>query len=120
MKPLKKLSSRARTCIELEIQNPSWTTKQLAEAVGVSGQSIWNWMHDPLYAAERERRLKEEWKAAAKKAQDKMLELMNSTSQGIALQAAKYVLDSTGYKPTDYVSIDADVFDYKVDYGEDS
>jgi len=48
-----------------------------------------------------------------------MIELLNSESQGIALQAAKYVLDSTGYKPTDYVSIDADVFNYEVDYGDE-
>lgn len=34
-----------------------------------------------------------------------MLELMESESQGIALSAAKYVLDSTGYKPTDKVDL---------------
>jgi len=119
MNPLKKLSNKMRACIEFEIQNPSWTMGQLADTVGVTKQSVWNWMHDPLYTAEREKRLKEEWKAAAKIAQRKMIELLNSESQGIALQAAKYVLDSTGYKPTDYVSIDADVFNYEVDYGDE-
>jgi ribosome biogenesis GTPase A len=35
-----------------------------------------------------------------------MIELMTSEKQEVALNAAKYVLDSTGYKPTDNINLD--------------
>lgn len=71
-----------------------------------------------MYIEERERRLKEEWKAAAKKAQQRMIELMDAKDE-VAINAAKYVLDSTGYKPTDMIDINAGVYTYEIDYGDE-
>ena len=35
-----------------------------------------------------------------------MLELIHCAKPEVALNAAKYVLDSTGYKPTDNINLD--------------
>lgn len=115
----RELTSKQRACIELEIENPSWTYKKLSEELNVHSQTIWNWMHKPKYIEERERRLKEEWRASTKKAQEKMLELMETGKPEVSFNAAKYILDSAGYKPTENVSIESNVYTYEIDYGED-
>ena len=106
MKRLEKLTPKSRACLELELENPNWSYQQLAEAVGASKTIVWNWHQSPVYTDELSKRLKEDWKLAAKKAQAKMIELMASEKQEVALNAAKYVLDSTGYKPTDKIDLD--------------
>ena len=106
MKRLEKLTPKSRACLELELENPNWSYQQLADAVGATKTIVWNWHQSPVYTDELSKRLKEDWKLAAKKAQSKMIELMNSEKQEVALNAAKYVLDSTGYKPTDNISLE--------------
>ena len=119
MNKLKKLTRAARACIELEIAHPNWTTQELADGMQMHHNTVFNWQHSPVYTDERERRLKEEWKAAAKKAQNKMIEIMDTAKDEVALNAAKYVLDSTGYKPTDMIDINAGIYSYEVDYGDE-
>lgn len=106
MQPLSKLTNKARACIELELEHPNWTYQQLGDAVGATKLTVYNWHRSPVYTDELSKRLKEDWKIAAKKAQAKMIELMASEKQEVALNAAKYVLDSTGYKPTDKIDLD--------------
>lgn len=106
LKTLDKLTNKARACIELELEHPNWTYQQLADEVGASKTVVYNWHRSPCYTDELQARLKEDWKLAAKKAQAKMIELMTSEKQEVALNAAKYVLDSTGYKPTDKIDLD--------------
>lgn len=106
LKTLDKLTNKARACIELELEHPQWTYQQLADEIGAAKMTVYNWHRSPVYTDELQKRLKEDWKIAAKKAQAKMLELLASEKQEIALNAAKYVLDSTGYKPTDKIDLD--------------
>ena len=119
MKALDKLTNKARACIELELEHPNWTYQQLGDAIGASKMTVYNWHKSPCYTDELSKRLKEDWKLAAKKAQAKMLELIASEKQEVALNAAKYVLDSTGYKPDENINVVGDIYNYEVDYGED-
>ena len=48
-----------------------------------------------------------------------MIELIENGKPEVALNAAKYVLDSTGYKPDENISISGDIYTYEIDYGED-
>ena len=106
LKTLDKLTNKARACIELELEHPNWTYQQLADEIGASKMTVYNWHRSPVYTDELQARLKEDWKLAAKKAQTKMLELIHCAKPEVALNAAKYVLDSTGYKPTDNINLD--------------
>ena len=119
MQPLLKLSTKARACIEHELEHPEWTYQQLGDAVGATKLTVYNWHRSPCYTDELQKRLKEDWKLAAKKAQAKMIELIENGKPEVALNAAKYVLDSTGYKPDENISISGDIYTYEIDYGED-
>lgn len=48
-----------------------------------------------------------------------MIEIMDTAKDEVALNAAKYVLDSTGYKPTDMIDVTAGIYSYEVDYGDE-
>ena len=120
MKTLDKLTSKARACLELELEHPNWTYQQLADGIGATKMAVYNWHRSPCYTDELQSRLKEDWKIAAKKAQAKMLELINCSKPEVALNAAKYVLDSTGYKPDENINVSGTSYVYEVDYGEDT
>ena len=119
MKRLEKLTPKSRACLELELENPNWSYQQLADAIGASKTIVWNWHQSPVYTDELSKRLKEDWKLAAKKAQAKMLELIESSKPEVALNAAKYVLDSTGYKPDENINVSGTSYVYEIDYGDE-
>lgn len=48
-----------------------------------------------------------------------MLELMETGKPEVSFNAAKYILDSAGYKPTENINIDSNVYTYEIDYGDD-
>ena len=75
----------------------------VAEAVGVSRQTVWEWRnHDPLFIAELNRQRSEMWrearermKALANRALDVVELQLGSSEPKAALAAAKYVLQGT-------------------------
>jgi uncharacterized protein YjcR len=96
--PRKELTARQKRgaymhAIELK------TGKDIAETLGVSEQSVSKWKHNPLWQAEVDRLLKEEWREACKELQ----KLMIKKARGEDFKALAYVLDSNGYQaPTEF------------------
>jgi len=98
---IRQLSQGQMNTIERLLQGQS--DRAVAEAVGVSRQTIWEWRNqDPLFTAELNRQRIELWsegckrlKALANRAIDTLEQQLGSEDPKIALAAAKYVLQST-------------------------
>lgn len=97
----RQLSIEQANAIEHLLQGQS--DRAVAEAVGVSRQTIWEWRkHDPLFIAELNRQRSEMWrearermKALANRALDVVEVQLGSSEPKAALAAAKYVLQGT-------------------------
>ena len=121
MEQIKKLTKAMKSCIELEISNPGLTMNEIAERMGKHINTIYNWKHSQIYLDELDKRLLEVWADSRKMAQENMFKLANCNNPNVCFQANKYILDSAGYGAEQKISVNADVdlYNYKVDYGED-
>jgi hypothetical protein len=98
---IRQLSVEQENAIEHLLQGKSDRT--VAEAVGVSRQTVWEWRnHDPLFIAELNRQRSEMWKEAHERLRSlancalDVVELqLNSEDPKAALAAARYVLQGT-------------------------
>lgn len=89
--------------------------QEIAEALNVSRQSIWKWKNDPIWQAEVNRLLKEEWREACKELQ----KIMVSKAQKGEFKALEYVLNSNGYKAPEEVVIDKKTISVSIDTDEE-
>lgn len=97
----RQLSIEQANAIEHLLQGQS--DRAVAEAVGVSRQTVWEWRkHDPLFIAELNRQRSEMWREArermkslANRALDVVELQLGSSEPKAALAAAKYVLQGT-------------------------
>ena len=112
------LDGRKMRLIEAKLQYPNMGNNELAEIVGVSRQSIWNWLtKDEEVKAELDRRLRDINRAAnlhlssqTAKLMDAMLELVLSpnTEQRTRNSALQYLLDRSMGKAAQQIDIDVD------------
>jgi len=98
---IRQLSIEQANAIEHLLQGQS--DRAVAEAVGVSRQTIWEWRnHDPLFIAELNRQRSEMWREArermkslANRALDVVELQLDSGDPKASLAAAKYILQGT-------------------------
>lgn len=97
------LNSKQLKAIELLVYSPQRTLNSIAEEVDVSRDTLHRWRNDtPEFKEALEKAIKERWKAAETIAVNTMINLCNDGN----IQAAKYMLDSLGYKPTEKIEAD--------------
>jgi transposase len=98
---IRQLSQEQMNAIEHLLKGQS--DRAVAEAVGVSLQTVWDWRNnDPLFIAELNRQRVELWREArerlkslANRALDVVEEQLNSGDPKASLAAAKYILQGT-------------------------
>jgi transposase len=98
---IRQLSQEQLNAIEHLLQGQS--DRAVAEAVGVSRQTVWEWRNnDPLFIAELNRQRLDLWseardrlKSLANRALDVLEQQLDSSDPKAALAAAKYVLQGT-------------------------
>lgn len=86
---------------------------QVAKALTLSEKTVSSWVnHDELFMrirdeeeAKAERERKRRYKGAAQVAINKLIELIESTDDKVALAACKDILDRAGDKPSDKVDL---------------
>ena len=97
------LKPKQQILIEAMIANPTANHIQLADMVEVNRNTITKWKRDEEFQAAYKERLREVWKDGEAIAIKSMLNLAEKGNY----QAAAYILDNMGYKPT--TKIEADV-----------
>ena len=112
--PRKQLTARQKRgaymhAIELK------TGKEIAAECGVSEQSVCAWKKNPLWQAEVDRLLKEEWREACKELQ----KLMIKKARGEDFKALAYVLDSNGYQAPTEFKVEQKTIEVTIDDEED-
>ena len=89
--------------IELMVYSPYMTQNMIAQECGVHRDTIRRWREEtPEFREELDKATKNRWKAAEQVAINTMI---NLASEG-NIQAAKYICDSLGYKPTEKIEAD--------------
>jgi len=114
-----KLTKKQLIYINARLANPDMSDNQISKDFGVSRTLICKWRQSQEFLDEIDKRLREQWKGAVVKAQKKMIELMDSQKDEVAIKAASYIMDSNGYKATEKVELDANVNTIKVSITND-
>lgn len=112
--PRKELTARQKRgaymhAIELK------TGKEIAAACGVSEQSVSAWKHNPLWQAEVDRLLKEEWKEACKELQ----KIMIAKARKGEYKPLEYILNSNNYAAPERVEIEQKTIEVTIDEDEE-
>ena len=99
---LKQLKAVHREAIDL-LATGRYKEGEIAELVGVCGQTISGWKKDPLFRAEYEKRLKQEdqwrrmaYRAQANRAMERLAELVESTHPTTAIAAVREMIRLAG------------------------
>lgn len=92
---------RRQAVLELWINNPFATYKEIADAAGIDVTTFRAWRNDAAFMEEYHTRTAARFREMEARA---MAKLDNLVSDG-EWQAVKYVLDGNGYKPTDKVEV---------------
>jgi transposase-like protein len=99
------LNSKQIRAIELLVYAPKMTQNAIAEDVGVHRDTIRRWREEtPEFKEALDKAIKERWKAAEAIAVNTMIEQCNNGN----IQAAKFMLESMGYKPTEKIEAKVD------------
>lgn len=110
-----KLTGKQLKAIELMISTPM-TQIQIAEAVGVSDETIYRWSRKDVFRAKMEEENRKRYKDSAIKARQEVESLaFKSKNDYVRLNACKDILDRAGYKPKEEVDLGG--IDIKIDYG---
>ena len=111
------LNNKQLKAIELLVYSPYKTQNMIAQEVGVHRDTIRRWREEtPEFKEALDKATKERWKAAEQMAINTMI---NLASEG-NIQAAKYICDSLGYKPTEKIeaNVKSDVV-LRIGYDDD-
>lgn len=100
----KMLTAKQEACIELMVEG-KLTQKKIASQIKVTEQTICGWKKNDEFMAEYESRLKKRIKSSAAKAFQTMSGLLEAKNDMVRLQAAKDILDRSGFKPGDNISL---------------
>ena len=98
------LNSKQMKAIELLVYQPYMTQVMVAQECGVHRETLRRWKQEEEFATELDKAIKQRWKDAESLAVTTMI---NLAAEG-NVQAAKYMLDSLGYKPVDKVEAKVD------------
>lgn len=97
-----------------------YKTHQIADILKVTQATIHNWLKNPQiksiidnYQKEEEEIILHNLKALRLKALNKMNDLLESPVDGIAFQAAKDLLDRTGFKPSTKQDVKVEIYNYE-------
>lgn len=93
--------------VDAAIHYPGLPDKQLAEMIAATPASVYLWKKNEVLQEMIRTGREREWKDAAAKAQQKMLSLLDSSKDDVALRACIYVLDSNGYKPVENINLNS-------------
>lgn len=96
------LTPRQLNLLEYMLANPQLPETVCAKACGVPNSTYFKWKQDGDFPKELERRIKEVWADSQRAAVDTMLSLCREGKY----EAAKYILDNMGYKPTEKIQAD--------------
>ena len=108
------LDLRKQQLIELKLKYPTMGSTELAEKIGVSRQSVWEWSKQAEVQAELDRRLREINQDANRhlksRASDLMSEMLNlaldkSTEARVRNSALQYLLDRSLGKAAEQVDL---------------
>ena len=112
---LKQLKAVHREAIDL-LAAGRYKEGEVAEMVGVRGQTISGWKKDELFKAEYEKRLKQEdqwrrmtYRAQANRAMERLAELMESSHPTTAIAAVREMIRLAG----DGIEVDKPIEDNK-------
>lgn len=106
--------ARKQALLELWINNPFATYKEIAAGAGVDVRTFRAWRNDEAFMKEYHDRTQMRFKEMENKA---MAQLENLVANG-EWQAVKYVLDGNGYKPTDKLEVSQTTINVSVDDDE--
>lgn len=83
--------------------NTDISNKQLSEKIGVSLNTVYNWLHNDDFLLELEKEQRRVFGTMTAKAQRKLYELLDSPNPSVALGACRDVLDRGGFKPVEKI-----------------
>lgn len=98
------LSAKQRKCIE-KLVTGRYTQAQIAKELKITPQTICNWKKDPDFSQELQACLKSCIQTLAPKAVKTLESLLNSESDNVRFSAARDILDRTGFKPGENISV---------------
>lgn len=88
-----------------------WTQRDIAKELKITEQTICNWKKLPEFIEAYQKATKQEMNLLAAEAVRTLRTLMRtSTSDGVRLNAAKEILNRTGYEPVEYKRVDRPEF----------
>lgn len=96
------LSRRQKELLEFMLANPMLPETVCARQCGVPNSTYFDWKKKGEFTAELDRRIKEQWADSERAAVETMLSLCREGEYN----AAKYILDNLGYKPTEKIKAD--------------
>lgn len=96
------LSNRQKELLEYMLANPNKPATVCARECGVPNSTYFDWKKRGEFTEELDRRIKEKWADSERLATETMIQLCIKGEYN----AAKYILDSLGYKPTDRIEAD--------------
>lgn len=96
------LTAKQLELIEAMLSNPMLSDVKLAEVVGLNNKTVGKWRKLPEFQEELKKRLNLQWKDAERIAQKTIIDLARKGDY----KAAKYLLDSLGYAPTQKIEAD--------------
>lgn len=106
--------AKQQALLELWMNNPFATYKEIAAKANVDVKTFYNWRNDEAFMKEYHDRVQMRFKEMENKA---MAQLENLVANG-EWQAVKYVLDGSGYKPTDKLEVAQTTINVSVDDDE--
>lgn len=98
------LNAKQRKCIDLLVTG-RYTQVQIARELKITPQTICNWKKDPDFSQELQACLKSCIQTLAPKAVKTLESLLNSESDNVRFSAARDILDRTGFKPGENISV---------------
>lgn len=90
--------------IEAWVANPLATYEEIARKAGISDKTFWRYRQDPEFMEEYHKRCEQRFRSLESKA----IALLDGELDSKNWNAIKYVLDGTGYKPTDKSEVKVD------------
>lgn len=96
------LKPRQLELLEYMLANPMLPDTVIAQQLGINNKTVGVWRKLPEFQEELKARLADKWKDAERTAMETMIELVRDGD----FKAAKYILDSQGYAPTQKIEAD--------------
>jgi transposase len=99
------LSAKQMKAVELMVLG-DMNQRQIAATVRVSEKTLWEWKKNDEFMNEYRKLIRNRFQYAAAAATNKLVKLLESNQDGVALGAINSLLDRTGYKPEDVLKIE--------------